>query len=164
MKIFQDEGVYISRNKTKRYCKGICELHLPWGIYHKVQFIFYYIILTALNRKSEHIGIVTGNYHLRLLMHVGEGVLGKVSASVCTQACRAREIPSFHFIWKPRGTKQLNQLLIFFTGKGWREQGWEKEKEGGMNGGWETGREGGKKVGKQAGEYAGRRDKQRKQT
>ena len=44
-KVFQDEGIYIWRNKTKRYCNGICELHLPWGIYYEVQFIFYYISL-----------------------------------------------------------------------------------------------------------------------
>lgn len=67
----------ILRNKAKRYCNGICELHLPWGIYHKVQFTFYYIILTAVNRKSEHIGIVTGNNNLCLLICVVEGVRRK---------------------------------------------------------------------------------------
>lgn len=151
LKVFQDEGIYIPRNKTKRFCNGICELHLPWGTYHKVQGVFFIVSFWQL-----WIGKWTYWYCHWELPFTSSDTGGKEKGtSLCEHTQR---IPWIHFIWNSRGTKQLKQLLLLFLiGKRGREQSLEKKIR--RNAWWEREGEKRKDEGKLAGVYAERRDK-----
>lgn len=75
-----------------------------------------------MNKKSEHIGTVTGNYHMCLLIYVEEGVLGKVSTSVCTyMRMKSQRAPLVPFHLEVKRDKTVKATDFFFTVRGGRE-------------------------------------------